>query len=259
MTELIGKLTESKYQSSPLNVFQGTFSLPLNDPDFQRGQHLGQESTVSTEIAVHPNNSGRIIINIPGRDGEIDGYSAKYKNLAHHMQQEGLGAVVRIDNRFVEGYLPDVKLRAALAYAKEHALEICGNPNPEFLLMGTSAGASAVSAIAHEYPQVSRILLFAPSGNMPKKMIEEGLAKFNGEVYIVIGENDEVVGVESGEIFLGLAKGASHKELFTVSNCDHRFTGEANGRIMSEAPFYAFSHSSKPKFPNPAGGIKLYS
>ena len=43
-----------------------------------------------------------------------------------------------------------------------------------------------------------------------------------------------------------------------IPNCDHQFKGEVNGRIMSQAPFYAFATGDKPAFPDPNGGIKLY-
>lgn len=223
------------------------------------GQFLGKEFPARLDLAIHPNLSRRVIINVPGANGDIDGFEEKYKNLAHHIQSSDLGAVVRTDNNFIAGYLPDARLRAALQYTREHAWEICGEAKPEVMLMGFSAGASAIAAIAHEYPEVTKILLQAPSGDMPEKMIKDGLKKFKGDVVIVQGEKDEVVGPKAGKIFHDLATGASHKELIMVPDCDHQFRGEANGRIMSEAPFYAFTKGVKPKFPDPQGGIKLYA
>lgn len=258
MSELIGRVGENEYQGKPLRIFEGYYKIQANDLKFEGGRLLGQEIATPISLAIHPNLSGRIIVNIPGREGHIDGYCEKYKILSHYMQSKGLGAVVRTGNHFVKGFLPDLNLKAAMDYANQKAWEICGEPNPEILLMGFSAGASAIAARAHEYPQVSTILLCAPSGNMPEQTITEGLARFKGEVYIVIGENDDVVGPDSGKIFYDLATGARHRELFNITNCDHQFKGEVNGRIISEAPFYAFAKSNKPNFPDPKGGIKLY-
>ncbi len=260
MAELIGHVSDQDYQGELLRIFEGEFLFPSNDPHFKNGKFLGREFPIRVPLAIHPNTSGRIVINMPGRDGEIDGFDEKYKKLARHMQSQGFAAVIRTDNIFLAGYLPDVKLRAALHYAKEHAWEISGVTEPEIFLMGFSAGAGAIAAIAHEYPEVSRILLLAPGDNMGGEAIREGLALFSGDATIVIGDNDENVGTEAGQRFHDYATGAKNRELFILPDCDHQFRGEVNGRIMSEAPFYAFARSEeeRPTFPDATGGIKLY-
>lgn len=190
--------------------------------------------------------------------GEIDGYAGKYKILAHHIQSQELAAVVRTGNDF-EGLPPDINLHAAIAYAKEHAWEICGEPNPEILLMGFSAGASAIAAQAHEHPQVTRIILGAPARTLQGIDVRGGMRKFTGEVYILIGDNDTNVQTVSGQTFYDWSTSATYRELFVLSDCDHQFTGEKNGRILSQVPFYALAPiGEKPPFPNPTGGMKLY-
>lgn len=258
MSELVGTTIEGFYQSKPIRTFSGVTKAKCDDPEFRAGHFLGQEVSVNVELVTHPNTSGRIIVNVPGALGDIDGYAEKFKKLAHYIQSAELASVVRTGNDFLAGFLPDLSLRTALEYAKTHAWEICGKYDPEILLMGFSAGASAIAADAHEYPQVTSILLYAPSGDMPDQMIQNGLQEFNGNVCIVIGENDDVVGPQAGKTFYDLATGAQHRELIYVPSCDHQFRGEANGRIMSEAPFYAFAMDDRPKFPDPTGGIKLY-
>lgn len=74
----------------------------------------------------------------------------------------------------------------------------------------------------------------------------------------MIGQNDDNLGPTAGSWFHSMARGAIHKELFVIPNCDHQFRGEVNGRIMSQAPFYAFTGGKKPDFPVAGGGIKLY-
>ncbi len=262
MTKLEGKVgNEEQYMGEVMRTFEGMFSFPSNDDEFNRGKYLGQEFPVKVELAVHPNNSKRVIINVPGVYGDISGYADKYKNLATHMQKSKLGAVVRTHGYHeIGGYLPDLYPRAALQYVRENAFSICGEPEPEVFMMGFSAGGGAIAAIAHEYPEVKGILLYAPAGDMPEKYVKQGLKKFRGNIIVVQGEDDEVVGPEAGRTFHRLATGASRKELFMIPNCSHQFIGEANGRIMSEAPFYAFAEnaSDRPNFPDPKGGIKLY-
>ena len=41
-----------------------------------------------------------------------------------------------------------------------------------------------------------------------------------------------------------------------IPNCNHQFFGEANGKIMSKAPLWAFAGDTT--FPSPEGGKKLY-
>lgn len=247
MSELIGKTSENVYNGKSLRTFEGTYKAVVNRKEY----------IVPVHLAIHPNPSKRIIINVPGTRGEIDGYADKYKILAHHIQTEGLAAVVRTGNDFT-GLPEDINLNVALTYAKRHAWEICGEPNPEILLMGFSAGASAIAATAHQHPEVTRILLGAPARSMRGINVREGIRRFTGEVYIIIGDNDDNVKTESGQIMYDWAKMASHRELFVLPDCDHQFRGEKNGRIISQAPFYAFGKGKKPAFPDPRGGIKLY-
>lgn len=244
MSELIGNVNEGTYKGAPLRIFDGTYKV--------------KEFSVPVQFAVHPNLSRRIVVNVPGYNGVIDGYAEKYKILAHYMQSQQLAAVVRTGNYLGRGYPADINLNATLQYVEERAWEICGETNPQTLLMGFSAGASAIAAEAYEHPQVTTILLFAPSEDMPMNRLKSGLEKFKGDVYIVVGEDDGVVGSQAGKIFYDLATGARHRELFLIPECDHQFRGEKNGRIISVAPFYAFAKGDKPRFPDPYGGIKLY-
>lgn len=247
MSELIGKTSENVYNGKPLRTFAGIYRSIVNRKEY----------VAPVDLAIHPNLSRRIVINIPGTRGEIDGYADKYKILGHHIQSVGLAAVVRTGNYF-DNYPEDINLNAAIVYAKRHAWEICGEPDPEILLMGFSAGASAIAARAHQHSEVTRILLGAPARSMRGINVKEGMSKFKGEVYIIIGDNDDNVGTHSGKRLYDWATTASHKELFILPDCDHKFKGEKNGRIISQAPFYAFGIGEKPFFPDPEGGIKLY-
>ncbi len=251
MSRIEGDISEESFQGKPIRNFLGTFQPETNGP------------LIPIELAIHPNLSHRVVINAPGVLGDIQGYADKYKKLATHIQSQDLAAVMRTTgwNPYNGEGSPDVPLRAALQYTRGHAWEISGDPKPEVMLMGFSSGSSAIAGIAHEFPEVTKILLYAPSGDMGQEVVSQGLRDFHGEVYIVIGAQDEVVGAEAGQLFYDLATGASHKELFTIPDCGHQFRGETNGRIISQAPFFAFAADAtdrSPQFPDPNGGIKLY-
>src|SRR3990167_2089259 len=113
MSKIEGKTSEGSFQGKPIQNFEGTFQIEADGPVFP------------VYLAIHPNQSRRIIINAPGVLGDIDGYSEKYKKLATHIQSEGLGAVVRTGGwNYMEEPSPDVPIRAALQYTRGHAWEI---------------------------------------------------------------------------------------------------------------------------------------
>lgn len=210
------------------------------------------------DLAIHPFNNGKIIINVPGADGSINGYNDKYVKIADYLIENKIGAVVRIPNISSLGFGWDINLRKTLSYVLGHAKKICGSNKPEIYLMGTSAGAGAIAMTAWEYPEVKKILLTEPAIVFSGEHGVEGIREYKGEVVIVVGKGGYALGKEVGDIFYNYFISASHKEIFEIENCDHSFTGEKNGRILSQAPIYAFKGGEKTKFPNPIEGIKLY-
>lgn len=248
------------YAMTHKNVNLERIAVP-DDTSFKGRSGWGQKIPLKLEIKVHPNKSGVIIVNYPGYNGDIDGYNNKYQTLADFLQQQNVGAVVRSGNYLWKGFEYPISvqedLRCIIDYAIKHSREICGSDRPRVGLMGFSAGSSAIAAIASSYDLVDRILLIAPSRDAGEKAVKTGLGKFKGEVYIAVGENDEIVGKGAGKKFYDMATNAKVRKLVVVPNCDHQFRGETNGRIMSKAPLWAFAGDTM--FPSPQGGIKLYS
>ena len=232
------------------------------DDEFFRGRRgWGKEITLDLNIVVHPCTTAEaIVINYPGYNGDIDGYKNKYRKIAEFIRSKGIAGVIQMSNshrawfEYSNSVVADLK--AVIEQALKNSSRICGSGNPKIYLMGYSAGASAVAAVSADYPQIKKILLMAPSGDAGDDAIAAGLAKFTGEVYITVGENDEVVGKEAGQFFAKLVKKAAIKELRIIPNCDHQFRGTTNGKIMSKAPLWAFAGDST--FPSPDGGIVLY-
>ena len=224
---------------------------------------MGREFPLKVGLRVHPNSNGVIVINYPGLDADIDGYANKYGNLGDFLQEK-VGAVLRTDNPHYAGFRYENSvqehLRAVIDYALQHSQEISGKDADEvsMYLMGFSAGASGIAAVAHKYPQVKKILLMAPSGDAGQEAVAEGLKQYTGECHIVIGENDEIVGVEAGNLFASMATAVSVVRSVIIPDCDHQFRGETNGRIMSAAPLWAFAGVGGER-PSPEDGITLYT
>lgn len=211
------------------------------------------------EVAVLKGTTDKVVINYPGAGGTLEGYENKYLKLAS-LIQEHIGSVVLMNNVRVPTSEYHTILRNNLEdvidYSIANAVSLFGVSEPEIYLMGFSNGAGAVAAVAHKYPQVSKILLLAPAFGAGVEEVSKGLAEFKNEVYIAIGKNDINVGYKSGETFKGLAKNASLVKLEVIPDCDHQFRGETNSRILSKAPLWAFLDEKT--FPSPDGGIKLY-
>ncbi len=215
------------------------------------------EYKFTQEIVIHQYTNGVIIINCPGAGGRINGYNNKYVTLADYMVQGGLGAVVRMSDPY-NAFGWDRKLRQVMSYVLEKSTEICGSSNPQIFLMGASAGASAISLIAWEYPEVKKLLFLEPAVMSNKILIEECLSKYTGELVVVTGSTGNALGALVGNFFIESCTIAKRKEIFTLENCDHNFKGEKNGRIFSQAPFYAFSDIPPKSFPDYRAGVVLY-
>ncbi len=220
-----------------------------------------ERNGITVPLVVHPCKRAKaVIINYPGFRGDIDGYNLKYRHLGEWLVQKRVGAFIQMPNihRQDEPYEKSViaDLRAVVRHVIQIAPDIASSPEPIIYLMGFSAGASAVAAVASEYQPIKKILLMAPSGDASPERVRASLERFRGEVYIAIGEHDEVVGPDAGARFLSLVKRASRKELVTIPCCCHQFRGIRNGMIMSKAPLWAFAGDDT--FPSPEGGHVLY-
>lgn len=194
----------------------------------------------------------KVIINYPGMDGTADGYEGKYKKLEEYILSNNLATdVVRLSNPYTNYKEHDHNLRNGI----EKALN--DKTPPDLYLMGTSIGAGSIALLAWEYPEVKKILLLEPAC-VPTAHLDDALQKYKGEIYIVVGDSDNALGEKTGSLFYNAATHAINRELIVIKNCDHHFSGTTNGRILSQAPFWAFSDTKPTGFPNPNGGIELY-
>lgn len=215
--------------------------------------------TCSLPVAIHPCESKHILLAMPGWDGHIDGYAQKYAKLASFIVEKDVAAVVRSGNHPVSGVDFEIscveQLRAMADHALANASRICGNNAPSLLLMGFSAGASAIAAIASSTPEVEGILLLAPSADAGAAAVQASMEAFTGNAHVIVGDQDQVVGDFPRQVASWSPPGA-RRELVLLPKCDHQFRGANNGRIMSQAPLWAFSELDP--FPHPTAGRLLY-
>jgi pimeloyl-ACP methyl ester carboxylesterase len=204
------------------------------------------------DVAVHSTNSGKVIINFPGYGATLDGEDPKwdrrhplrYREIAEALQAAGVGTVVRAANHHAEYFRYEEQvvndLRAIVKHALSRAGAICGSPEPILYLMGFSAGASAVAVLAAEC-RAERVLLVAPSGDAGPEQIMRAFGQYCGQVYIVVGEKDEVVSPDAAALFDELSPRAAKKKVVIVPGCDHFFSSPDHDHLFRKAAFWAFS------------------
>ncbi len=148
-------------------------------------------------MGIHHNRGKTIIINYPGRNETADGRGEEYIEIANSVRERCNVAFVRASNPSSEScdYRSMVKqnLRQIIEYVTSNSDDICGAAMPDIYLTGVSAGASAIAAIACEYPQVKKILLVRFSDEAGGEDVLSGLSLFAGESYTAPWLNDEEV------------------------------------------------------------------
>ena len=214
---------------------------------------------ITFEFSSFKTNSGIIIINVPGANGTIEGYKSKYYKIAKQCQHRDQASYFCMNNITPMGISPakwmQLKFEFAMELVNSEATSICASANPEIYVVGVSNGGGLVSTVASDYPQIKKVLLIAPSLIMGKEQTAQGARDYQGDLSIVVGENDDIVGVESSQFIYDNASTVK-KKMQVLSKCDHQFKGKTNGLIFSKAPGWAFFGDDT--FPDPVGGIKLY-
>ncbi len=210
----------------------------------------------SVQFAAHPATCARLVIIYPGLNATPDGESRhftlahpfRYRLLAERLQAEGVAAVLRLANPpcgyYGDGQVAVDRLARAIDYALAHARALCGHRRPELCLLGFSAGAGAVAALAAAY-QPKRLLLVAPSGDVGPRRIVAGLNEYAGQLVLLVGEQDEVVGRDAACLFDEISPAACPKEVRFVPGCDHFFTRPDHDQLLEETSMEVFAGSDK--------------
>ena len=234
--------------------------------DGQTEDHLGEKVPYVVPVSAYPTDSNIIIVVSPGSGELKDGRNDRWMKLARHFQEQQLGSLVTYNAPRPDGQvqLPweaysykgaswNRLLLESLAHAIEFSLErsqeICGTGTPTLYLAGFSSGASAVGAVAFQYPEVKRILLLSAYDSVGD-CFYDGVTQFPGDIYLTYGSEDPIAGFLAYVLALG-PMAANTFQVKQVPNCDHRFSGETNSKLVTKAFHWAFC--SDESFPDPAG------
>ena len=206
-------------------------------------------------ITAYPTSSGVIVVNSPGSGELKDGREDRWRNLGLHLQNRGLATLVtynapRPDFQVQLEWEPYSYRGASwnkllieslchtIDWSLENGQQLCGSDSPVIFLTGFSSGGSAVGAAAHRYPSVKRILLLSTYDSVGDPFYE-GVTAFTGDIYLVYGDQDEMAGVLARILRTGefAAKSFLVRE---APDCGHRFDGEANTKLITQAFHWAF-------------------
>ena len=190
-----------------------------------------------------------VIIGIyPGARDELSGQAIPYWEIATTLVKQRVGAVVRSNGPYGPGddfhEFNDLFIHTFVDYLIDNAKGICGYAHPSIYLMGYSSGGSAIASIANEYPQITKILLFAPSFDSDRERSKYSLNRYTGELYIISGKQDEIISPELVAWFYYQAHAAKVREYLVLDNCNHAFEGTVNQDLVMKSPYWAFTHSS---------------
>lgn len=174
----------------------------------------------SLDVAVHPAQTDTVLLIIPGVDGSVNGYEDKYIRIAEQVQDKHGVAVIRIANPFISSFHWESNPRRILDYIERNASVITGSGEvPRIKVMAHSAGASIIARIAHEYDNITDILLVNPAQKLGGDAIRQGLKKTNAEVTAVFGEKDPSVSLSEA------LQGDGHT-VVVLEGIDHNFSGD---------------------------------
>ena len=226
--------------------------------------HLGEQVPYQVPISAYPTDSEIIIVVSPGSGELKDGRNDRWAKLASHFQKQCLASVVtynapRPDGQIQLPWEPYSykgaswngllleSLSHAIEISLERAQEICGTTRPTLYLAGFSSGASAVGAVAYRYTEVKRILLLSAYDSVGGPFYE-GVTQFSGDVFLAYGAEDPMAGFLAYVLALG-PMAANSFQVKQVPNCDHRFSGETNSKLVTKAFYWAFCGDDT--FPDP--------
>ena len=243
-----------------------TGSLQLTTMGYQ-----GQTVPYEAPFIAFPTGSGKLIIQAPGAGEVKEGPGNRYVRLGDHLQACGLATFVSFnpplpDAQFMypnEPYsyrdaswsLIFVESMAALVeHCLKNAEQLCGAKELEICLAGFSAGGSAVVAVAPLFPGIKKVLLVSAYDSVDWFFLS-GVRRYTGEVYVAYGEQDQAAAILA-MMMPSLAKSARTVYARGVPHCDHSFSGETNGKVLSKAYLWAFAGDDG--FPSPEGDVPLY-
>ena len=236
--------------------------------DGETQDHLGQRVTYQVPISAYPTESGVVIVNSPGSGEFKDGRRDRWAKLARHLQEREIATMVtynapRPDGQVQlpwepysykcaswNGLLVD-SLAHAVEFSLERASDLCGTVSPTVYLSGFSSGGSAVGAVAFRFREIKRILLLSTYDSVGDYFYA-GIEQFTGDIYMAYGSQDTMAGFLAYVLGCG-SMAANSLHVRQVPECDHRFSGATNSKILTKAFYWAFNGDES--FPSAEGGL----
>jgi dienelactone hydrolase len=243
-----------------------TGSLQLTAKGYQ-----GQKVPYEVPFIAFPTTSGKLLIQAPGAGEAKEGAWNRYVRLGEYLQARNIASLVSFNPPWpdAQGKYPDEPysyqdaswnriLVEGMMHLVEHCLTkaeaLCGTKEPEVYLAGFSAGGSVAVAVAPLFGRVKKILLLSAYDSVGWFFLH-GVRRYAGEVYVAYAEGDTPA-VAMAMTLPSLARRASAVHARGVPDCDHGFSGETNGKVLSKA--YLWALAGDESFPSPEGGVRLY-
>ena len=176
------------------------------------------------DVRFHPTKSSTVLLLIPGVDGSVDGYNNKYVTIAEQAHAKHNVAVVRMENPFVTSFHWESNIRRILEWIEQNKQDICSNDDYSLLVQAHSAGASVLASIAHEYPNIRKLLLINIAMRLNTEKVLAGIQKYDGDVAILMGDKDPSIHDLESIKFSANRKLA---QKVIIENADHDFSGDS--------------------------------
>lgn len=184
----------------------------------------------SLKVAKYP-GTNTIFLIIPGVDGSLDGFEDKYLRIAQSVHGKHGHTVYQMENPFITSQYWESNVRQMLDHIYlDHNVD-------EIHVMAHSAGAWIIGKIAHECPEIKKLLLINPATN-DVSSYTEGLSK---APYIhtnfVLGEEDPSAAYL--EQFKDI-KNHHGVRVVIVKDADHHFSGKSLNHFIQSPHIYLY-------------------
>ena len=189
---------------------------------FEKTATLTSEFGAEVEYGWFEKDSDIFFVLKTGNNGSLRGYMDKYMRIAANTSEKfGVNAIIannpeNPDDNYSRSKM-DIDLKFASKIAAERNIK-----NYKVYYMGYSNSAQVAACNAHNYPEISRLLLLNTVCHNEDKIFE-GFNKFNGEkLFVVHGTEDDFL-----PTIQSIAVNSSYKNIkFTpIEDADHQFIG----------------------------------
>lgn len=164
----------------------------------------------SIEMAYYKAGKNCLLI-LTGIGGTTKGFQNKYEKIAKQV-------VGKYNYSVIVATSPKGSWQHTKANLDYIMSVINENEYHNIFAMGSSAGANILLMHAYEFPQIKKILAINPVLNVNLHKINNGIEFFNGNVFLICGEDD--MSNKFKEIVNKKAK------TITIPNADHNFTNQ---------------------------------